>query len=514
MPVENIERLIVIGLITSDDYFNQIESLIHPKYFESSMAKRLALWCINYFQKYRKAPGKEIQLIFEEKKRKGLPEDIAEDIEDILLTMSEEYENKEINIQYLVDQTKEYFTEKLLLEHKQKIENAIKEGDLLEAQNIASSFHTPVDDTHSIIDFSSTKVLDEVTKAFNNAQKPIIKYPGALGDFWNEQFYRGAFIALLAPEKRGKSFYLMDLARRAVHQKNKVIFFQAGDMDEYQQIRRFGINLARKSDKEKYCSEHYQPTKDCIFNQLDNCNEKEREYDYGVFENKTIEFLRNEVTYEDLEQAYKEDPNYKPCYNCAKYKKGKIGAVWLEKVSKTTPLKEQEVKQLFSDYFIDKKRSMILSTHPNGTLTVDKMHYILDLLAKDGFIPDLIILDYADLVEDSKSKDERSKQNNVWRGLRRMSQERRSLVVTVTQSDAMSYDTDLLKLKNFSEDKRKYAHVTAMYGMNQDHKGREKKLGILRLNELLLREGGFETTRVVHVLQNLRRGQFYTGSFY
>jgi len=62
-------------------------------------------------------------------------------------------------------------------------------------------------------------------------------------------------------------------------------------------------------------------------------------------------------------------------------------------------------------------------------------------------------------------------------------------------------------MENFSEDKRKYAHVTAMYGLNMDHKGREKELGILRINEIVIRESDFNNQTQVHVLQNLRRGQ-------
>lgn len=87
------------------------------------------------------------------------------------------------------------------------------------------------------------------------------------------------------------------------------------------------------------------------------------------------------------------------------------------------------------------------------------------------------------------------------------------MVITATQSDADSYDTDLLKLSNFSEDKRKYSHVTAMFGLNQDKDGREKKLGVLRLNELVIREGEFSSSNEIVVLQYLRGGRAYVGSF-
>ena len=102
--------------------------------------------------------------------------------------------------------------------------------------------------------------------------------------------------------------------------------------------------------------------------------------------------------------------------------------------------------------------------------------------------------------------------------MRNLSQERRQgkqpLVITATQADADSYDKNLLTLKNFSEDKRKYGHCTAMYGLNQDPQGNEKKIGVMRINELVIREGGCDTINVVYVLQNLRRGLPVLGSYY
>ena len=76
-------------------------------------------------------------------------------------------------------------------------------------------------------------------------------------------------------------------------------------------------------------------------------------------------------------------------------------------------------------------------------------------------------------------------------------------MITATQADADSYERDLLTLKNYSEDKRKYGHVTAMYGLNLDKDGREKKLNIMRINEILLREAEYDTKSCVTVLQTL-----------
>ena len=108
----------------------------------------------------------------------------------------------------------------------------------------------------------------------------------------------------------------------------------------------------------------------------------------------------------------------------------------------------------------------------------------------------------------------RHQQDNIWKGLRNLSDERHCLLVTATQADARGYDQDLLRLSNFSEDKRKNSHVTAMYGLNQDTKDREKRLGIPRINEIVIREGDFSNNNIVYVLQNLKRGRPFLGSFW
>jgi len=148
-------------------------------------------------------------------------------------------------------------------------------------------------------------------------------------------------------------------------------------------------------------------------------------------------------------------------------------------------------------------------------LSVNKVNNILDSWErKYKFKPDLILLDYADLIIGESMKEMRHQIDGVWRGLRGLSQKRNALTVSPTQADSKSYTQDLLTRSNFSEDKRKLAHVTAMYGLNQDSKGRERKIGILRVNKIVLREDGFHETDQVHVLQRLPIGRPNMGSYF
>lgn len=107
-------------------------------------------------------------------------------------------------------------------------------------------------------------------------------------------------------------------------------------------------------------------------------------------------------------------------------------------------------------------------------------------------------IDYADILAPVFPKeDKRDQINTTWQMMRRLSQEMHGLVVTATQADADSFNSDLQRRKNFSNDRRKYDHVTGMFALNQTDK--EKGEGRMRLNWLQLRDGAFTETKCVHV---------------
>jgi hypothetical protein len=76
--------------------------------------------------------------------------------------------------------------------------------------------------------------------------------------------------------------------------------------------------------------------------------------------------------------------------------------------------------------------------------------------------------------------------------------------VGATQAAARAYDQWLIRKGDFSEDKRKNAHVTGMIGINRT--AAEKKKGIYRLNWVFLRDGVWTETQCVWTAGNLALG--------
>lgn len=510
-----IERKIIIAMIVSTDFIRELRPVWNPRFIESQMARLLAIWCVEYFDKYNRAPVRDIEGLYLEKLKGGrISEEMAEEIEqDILPNLNKQFYVEGLNIEYLLDQTNSYFNEQNLLLFSKEIQGLINSNRVLDAENLASSYKPIVKGLGDWVDLSDREsVFKEITNVFSEKAKPLIEFQGALGDFWNDQLVRGGFVALMGSEKRGKTFWLLEFGFKAAENRQKVAFFQAGDMTKKEQLARICTYLTRKSIKKKYTGKMFQPIKDCIHNQTDQCDREEREGISKLFNEKKT---RNQVEFKELVEFWKENKEHLPCTNCKEFQKNKWTTPWIKEVDVGGPLTEKEAKLAVDKFFIRNQRNFRLSSHINSTLTVKEIKSILDIWEKqDGFIPDVIIIDYADLLEDTSKKDERHKQNQIWKDLRGLSQERHALVITATQADSDSYDRDLLTMGNFSEDKRKYGHVTAMYGLNQSKDGREKELGIMRINGITLREAESNIHHQVYVLQNLKRGRPFLSSYW
>jgi hypothetical protein len=504
---EFIERRIVTGLIVSTPFIREIYPGWDPQFIESSAIRVISNWCMDYFQKYDHAPGRDIQTIYFQRLRNGLPKDQAETIEMILEGLDEEHDGQKFNLEYLLDQTKRYFKEQHLRTFADGIQAELTHGSLTDAEKLATEYSPLLTEDPAVVDPFSEPT--RIRRAFEYQGESLIELPKAIGTLMNPQLTRDALVAFLGREKIGKTFMLIEMAMRGIQSGSNVAFFEAGDMSEGQMLKRLCIYLTKRSDAEKYCEGMYVPVSDCIRNQTDVCTGKNRESAFGIF---PAERKRDEITMAELEDAYKQNPQYRPCRNC----KNQKGSVWLKWRRAVKPLTWKEGFRAAEKFQRRHKRQFRLCTYSNESLSTSEIRTLLNNWERqDGFIPDIIVIDYADLLTadpDCRQLDFRNQQNRIWQRLRRLSQERHCLVITATQASATSYKRDLLRLEDFSEDKRKYAHVTAMYGLNQSNE--EKRIGLMRINEMVVREGDFDTGSVVRVLQRLQMGRPLIGSIW
>lgn len=503
-----MERLIITGMIISTRFLKIILPIYDRKFFQTEFTQRISGWCIDYFKEFHTSPGKHIQDIFHSEEN-NLEESEAEMISVFLESISDEYDQTEsINVEYLVHQTEEYFESVNLENIADQVSKLNSDGRIGDAKSVLQKYRpisVPV--SNAFNPYTDLKLLKD---AFEHHNEPLMEFPGAFGKMMNSQLTRDALVGILAPEKRGKTWWLIEFAHRGCKAGHNVVFFQMGDLSKRQQIIRFHIRLAGKSNKQQHCGIILKPVMDCKFNQDDTCRKKQRSD--GIF----IEWkdMKGKKKKEDFLAFFENNREHEPCEYCQE-KSGFKGAIWYEKKKTTTPLTWKE-GYLFGKRW-DRKmlgKNIMLSCHSAGSISVSGIEACLDQWEnQDDFIPEIIIIDYADILapEDSR-KEIRHQQNQTWEKLRALSLEKNCLVITATQASAGSYSEKSLKLSHFSESKNKYAHVTCMIGLNQTSE--EKRKGIMRVSQMIVREDEFDIDKEVHVLQCLNIGRPFLDSYF
>jgi len=501
------ERQLITGMIVSDTFLRDIQHIYSTKLIKTPFAKTVASWCIDYYKRYSKAPQQHIEDIFRSHQRKNLDPERAELISDFLESVSEEYERSDkFNSRYVLDQIEEYFKDQNLRALSEDIQTELSRGNSTEAEALLGKYKRVSQPMKRGVNPFTDK--EAIFNAFERAEERLFQLPGALGRLINNELVREGFLGLMGPEKRGKTFMLMEFAKRAARARCNTVFFGAGDMSQDPMIVRWHVSLTGRSNRQEYCGDIMVPVLDCIHNQTDKCNKKQRTSSCGV----GIEKWDEPISYEDVSE------DYEPCSACAKNSKSRFrGAPWYEKITIDKPLTWREGFKAGKTFMKRLKgRDFKLDCYFNNTLNVQKIKTQLEIWRDfDGWIPDVVVVDYADILAPEsgfEGKDERPKQNETWKMLRSLSQEWHCLVITATQADAASYDAKTLRTKHFSEDKRKYGHVTGMLGLNQTEEEKEK--GIMRINWLVRREGEFSSKHTVKVLQSLATGKPLIASYW
>lgn len=502
------ERLTLLGMIASDDFMEKAVHFAEVSLFSSQITKTIATWCLKFWAEYQQTPKEHLRDLMESKLRSGeiMEEDEAPLVQLITSLLTEAKRADKLNVDYLLDTAEDFLRKRKLEITTQDIKAALVSGQVDDAEALIAKYKTVSRTTSQGIDPYLDK--DLIQQAFEERAEVLFQMPGALGDLMNQHLCRDCFISFMGPEKIGKTWWMVEMGMQALRQRCNVAFFSVGDMSERQMIMRMMIRLCGKSDLPKYCGKFLMPVLDCKYNQDDSCSEKCRCCSIGVMGAND-----KPVLFEDASD------DYKPCTECLREggQKSKFsGAIWWERKHIKEPLTWSEAYQKSQEFRKRLGNTQIrLVTTPVNTTNVQDIETQLGLWeGLEGFIPDVIIIDYADIMADepNTSKETRDRENARWKALRALSQKYHCLVITATQSNTSSYKSYLIRREHFSEDKRKLAHVTAMFGLNQTTS--EKRLGMYRINEVLARESDNDVERTVTVLSSLRMGRPYLSSFW
>lgn len=434
------ERRVVTSMIVSGEVLARVAGKWEKGgLFSSSWSNLVGQWCVDHFERYGKPPGKDIAALFEAWAEGNEDSATVESVDRFLSSLSGQYARlrKEVNPELVIDQAAELFDRVKARKVIDAVEGYLANGDVRKAMAAFDKARAVEMGSGGWVDpFRDTAAID---KAIESRREPLVVYEDGLGAFFGDALERDALVCLQAPDKVGKSYWLQDIGWMGMVQGRKVAMFQIGDLSQDQIMRRL---LTRAAGRPlKATPRHRGP----------------------VRFPKSLDMDGDNPVVAHEERRYKRDMDKEAARRAA----------------------AKVIGQLSSDECL-----LRLTVHPNSSISVNGVRTQLDRWARDGWEADIVVIDYSDLLAPVNGTAEtRDQINMTWKLLRRMSQELHCLVVTATQSNAGAYGATTQGKANFSEDKRKLAHVTGMVGINQTDP--EKRMGVQRLNWIVLREDEF-----------------------
>lgn len=444
---EREEQDLVTGMIVSDRFLQHVVPILRPELLQNQYAVTVARWCQDFYKQYDKAPFATIQDIFASE-REGMDAVLADQVALFLERLSERYASAEdadhFNADYHIDAAERYLKQRSLTALAERVDGFLARNMILEAEAEVSTYRRVERPTGEGISVFDDR--DAVIEAFaEDTDEELFAFPGDLGKAVGP-FCRDDLVAIAGPAKRGKTWWLIWLAVLSVTNKLNVAFFSL-EMTERQMLRRIYQQLLGETKRRP------------------------------------------------------EEPVSVPEFDAD----GRIG---MRQVTKKGVDGSDALKKKKALKRLTRGAKFKLVCVPAYSMSVAQMEAHLDNMEHfDGFVPDVVVCDYADILRPETKGDHRNLIDESWRALRAMAQRRHCLVFTGTHSGRATFTRDMGQ-GDISEDIRKLNHVACMIGLNEDREDREA--GCTRVVTLAQRHEG--VGQEVTVLKCLDIGKPYLDS--
>jgi len=416
-----------------------VRHCIVPRLFENHIYRKIVMKAVDYIDMYKQAPGDHLPDLLEEELQNDKTKQIYID------TLHQLHQLKDsINSEFILTELKQFIRQQNLKLALVEAVECVKQGQVSQAEVVLyNSLRHTLDVFDSGIHFDNTKQI----LGFLNKQDDIF-YTGIYDlDKSGVCPARKELFTFLAPSNRGKSWALIHFGKKSLQQRLKVLHISL-EMSEDRIAQRYIQSFFSIS---KNSSEVSLPIID-----------RDR---LGKFVGVTTHLESNILTFQD----------------------SKIHAKLKDKLEK-----------------IGTRYSLVIKQFPTGHLTISALQaYLNNLEQSEKFIPDIIILDYADLMK-IDTKNLRIDTGRIYKELRGIAVERNIALITASQSNRESESVTLITMKHLAEDYSKAAISDNIVSYNQT--ALEKKLGLARL--FVAKSRNDESGQTIIITQSYTTGQF------
>jgi hypothetical protein len=442
------ERRILINAIVSKEFLARISGKLPSDPLRSEWSNLVLGWCQDFYMKYQDAPKKNIEDIFQQWARTAKNKGTVTNINKVLTQLNGQYEKNTESVNFSLDMAERFFNQVQLELLQEKMRVRLERGDVDNAISDQASFRKINLKTPPFINIMEDKEAQR--RALENKQRVLIRFTGAAGEFFGEEFAEDSFVGLMAQAKGGKSYSMLELGWRAFMQGRNVAYFQIGDLSQDQVMRRFQKRAA-----------------------------------YRPLQSKLVRFPTSIVVPEDDPRAMAE-----VAYEAKVYDK---------------PLDRKLGERAFQACKEKYKGDIRLSYHPTRTVNVIDIRNILETWDKEGWEAKVVIIDYAGNLAPLDGRILKHEQvDHSWSLMRQISEARKCCVITANQSNRESFRAWVLTRNHFRDSLMVLAHVTAFIGVNMTDE--EKESEVVRYNFVARREEKFSESRCLYCASCLDAG--------
>lgn len=425
------ERDLLLGLIVSNDFCKEIVPILNPRHLQVDYARIISGWIKNYYNNFGKAPGQDITKLYRSHCNELNDESLQENILTFIEKINKDYEQlSSFNSEYAIQQSIIYLKNRSLDNLSKDIDAYISTGDVDKAESLVTKYRKVEKESGEGV--SLLEDSETVLTAFTEEQDKLFSFNGDFGKLVGD-VHREDFIAFLAPMKAGKTFSLIDVGIESLKHGLKVVMFSL-EMSRTNMIKRVWKSLSGQLTEDK-----------------------------------------------DIEYPYFEQDGEKYVIKSKNVHKKASSILDIQK-------KQKSLKRIF------RGGDFRIYAEPAYSLTVESLETKLDDLEHDGFIPDVIIIDYADIMAPSEKGEYRNQIDGIWKRLRALAQKRKCVVFTASQTNRSALNGPV-EMESIAEDVRKIAHVTSMISISKTKYCKEKSIAIY--SQLAIREGEPITKRVI-----------------
>ena len=445
------ERDFVTSLIMSDKCCQTLIPYIKLNYFDVDYARTVVSWVIEYYKKFKTAPKNDISSLY----RVHCDEIPDEALKELILNYIQELGKNEIQINnedYLLDKAKDFLDYKALKLYTEDLNACLETKSMDRARKVQQEYKkisTVELNEVSLMDVEDRSIIET---ARDTAEEELFTLPGELGGVFGK-IHRNDFIAILAGMKKGKSWMLQKLGIEAFRQRLNVTFVSM-EMTREEVVQRVWKSMFGAES--------------------------------GLIPEGTYETCR-----------FVEDTSEEGKYKCELYD--------VNVTDRTKSVAELQNRLRMNNGYTGNFR---IIAYPAFGASVQEITDRVEELAENGYVTDVLIIDYSDITKPIGGGSElRNQLDLIWKHLRSFAMKFHCVVITASQTNRAGLNSSIVSAETISEDIRKLAHVTSMVSLEQTNN--MYKNHIMRVRNIAMRNGAASSPYVFP--QCLGVGQFIFG---